>query len=129
MLKRISVTVLATALLASPVFAAKPKPKPTPAPIEQKCGTVEQLEKVAAEDGAQIEFKLTGDVLEKLNSYVKSKNGMVPPEGTDTVVILSSPKEDSWIGVVFVHGCAKHAYPVNPKAFKKVFEASQGETI
>ena len=127
MLKKISVTVLATALLASPVFAAKPKtPKPAPARVE-KCGTVEMLDKAAAEDGAKIEFKLTGDALEKLNSYVKSKNGTVPPEGADTLVILS--KEDHWLGIVFVHGCAKIAFPVNPGAFKKVLESSQGETI
>ena len=127
MLKKISVTVLATALLASPVFAAKPK---TPKPAHVECGTVEQLEKAAAEDGAKIEFKFTGDALEKLNSYAKSKNGTVPPEGTDTVVILSKPRgPESWLGVIFVHGCAKIAFPVDPKAFKKVLEGSQGETL
>lgn len=119
MLRIISVAMLATALLASPVFAAKSKP----APAAQKCGNAEELAKSVAADGGKIEYNFSGNELSGLNEFVKARHGGVPPEGTDRVIIISKPNAKVWIGIIFVHGCASAVSPVVPESFKKVYEA------
>jgi hypothetical protein len=129
MLKKISVALLATALLTSPVFAAKPKTAPAPAQTEQKCGKAEELAKAIVADKGKIEYDLSGDELAKINAFVKSKNGVVPPEGTDRVIIISKPDATVWIGIIFVHGCAAMVTPIKPDNFKKLLESVKGESV
>lgn len=137
MLKKISVALLATALLTSPIFAAKhkepvkaPAPKEQKAP-EQKCGSFADLEKAAVADNAKIEYNLSGDELKKLNDFIaKKSNGQATaPAGTDRLVILSTPGTSVWLGISFVNGCAAQVFPVRPDNFKALYERSQDESI
>lgn len=125
MLKKISVALLATALLTSPVFASKSKPKPKPAPATvEKCGNANELLKAVTADGAKVEFDLSGDDLAKVNAYVKSKNGVTSPDGTDRVIVISKPDASVWIGIIFVKGCAAIVSPINPANFKKIIDSA-----
>lgn len=108
MLKQISATVVALSFLLSPALADKKPEAP-------KC-----LAPASFTKSAKPRLTLQGDDLARFRAkLVELIHKDLPIQDTDLVMIAGDDGSQFFVGVMFVKGCAKGIFLIDPKAFAK----------